>query len=282
MVNFNGDLLPASSHFTNHHNRGLRYGDALFERIKSTGKSLLFLESHYFRLMASMRQLRMEIPMEFTLEFLQEEIDKTLTAAGLSGKPAGVRLTVFRQDGVGYLPESLEVSYLIEATPLAQATFALGATPFTADLFRDYYLQADGLSRLDHAGKLPQVLASIYARDNGLDTCLLVNHRKEVAGGIHGNLFLRKGNQIKTPPQGSGCAEGVLWKVLLKQKWAENPYEITEAVVSPFELQQADELFLLDSLTGIQPITHYRKAVYGTEASEYFTRGLNELVLTEA
>lgn len=280
MVNFNGDLLPASSHFLNHQNRGLRYGDALCESIKSTGHALLFLEAHYFRLMASMRQLRMEIPMEFTLEFLQEEIDKTLVAAGLSGKPAGVRLTVFRQEGGAYLPASLEVSYVIEATPGAHAAYVLGATPFTADLFRDYYLQADGLSRLDHSNKLPQVLAGIYARDNGLDTCLLVNHRKEVAGGIGGTLFLRKGTRIKTPPLGSGCADGVLRKVLLKEQWTGNPYEMAEEAISPFELQQADELFLLDSLTGIQPVTHYRKAVFVTEAAEYFIRGLNDLALS--
>jgi branched-chain amino acid aminotransferase len=282
MINFNGDLLPASSHFLNHQNRGLRYGDALFERIRTTGTALLFWEAHYFRLMASMRQLRMEIPMEFTLEFLQEEIEKTLMAAGLSGKPAGVRLTVFRQDGGAYLPQSLEVSYLIEATPLRQATFTVGDTPYTADLFRDYYLQADGLSRLDHTGKLPQVLASIYARDNGLDTCLLLNHRKEVAEGIGGNLFLRRENQIKTPPLDSGCSDGVLRKVLLKQQWAESPYQLVEEVVSPFELQQADELFLLDPLGGIQPVSQYRKAVYGTEASEYFTQRLNALVLAGA
>ena len=47
-------------------NRGLNYGDAVFETIRVQQGKILFWEDHYFRLMASMRIMRMEIPMEFT------------------------------------------------------------------------------------------------------------------------------------------------------------------------------------------------------------------------
>ena len=46
-------------------NRGLLYGDAVFETIKAVNGQLFFWEDHYFRLMASMRILRMAIPMHF-------------------------------------------------------------------------------------------------------------------------------------------------------------------------------------------------------------------------
>ena len=70
MVNFNGKLIVSGSDFINHNNRGLRYGDALFETIRTVNGTIFFWEEHYLRLMASMRILRMEIPMHFTMEIL--------------------------------------------------------------------------------------------------------------------------------------------------------------------------------------------------------------------
>jgi len=278
MVNYNGDLLPDSNHFLNHQNRGLRFGDALSERVRYTGHALLFWEDHYFRLMAAMRQLRMEIPMNFTLEFLEGEIRKTLQASGIEDRPALIEIQVVRNGGDRYLPETLEVSYIIDAKPLDTGKFTMGMIPFTADLFKDYYLPTGALSRLAHNHKLTHVLASIYARENDLDTCLLVNHRKEIVEGLHGNLFLRKGNQIKTPPLESGCRPGILRGYLLKQAEKGGAYEWVEEVISPFELQQADELFLLDIARGVKPITRYRKAEYSQEAASRVTDLLNEMI----
>ena len=73
MINFNGSILKDSAKVFSASNRAFKYGDALFETIKVTNSSIHFLEDHYFRLMASMRMLRMEIPMHFTLEFFEKE-----------------------------------------------------------------------------------------------------------------------------------------------------------------------------------------------------------------
>ncbi len=278
MVNYNGDLLPDSAHFLNHQNRGLRFGDALSECVRYTGQSLLFWEDHYFRLMASMRQLRMEIPMNFTLEYLESEIQKSLVASGLQDRPALIEIQVVRSGGEALLPETQDVVYMISATPMEVVKYKMGRTPFLADLFKDYYLPADALGRLPHNNRLRHVLAGIFASENGLDTCILLNDRKEVAEGLQGNLFLRKGPRIKTPPLESGCRAGILRGYLLKRGIAEESYDLVEESVSPFELQQADELFMLDIVHGVQPISQYRKAIYSTEAASYVTDLLNEMI----
>jgi branched-chain amino acid aminotransferase len=282
MVNFNGDLLPDSNHFLDHQNRGLQFGDVLSERLRYTGSVLLFWEAHYFRLMASMRQLRMEIPMEFTLEYLQEEVLKTLTASGSREVPCEISITVFRRNGGRYLPPSPGISYVIDASPLESAQFPQDSPGLVADLFKDYYLQADGLSRLPHNMKLPWVLAAVYANENDFDTCLLVNHRKEIALGLHGNLFLRKGQELKTPPLTDGCSDDILRKFLLKQEWKDLPYELSEAHISPFELQQADELFMLDISSGVSSITRYRKATYTREAAAFVLDMINRYIRENA
>src|SRR5690606_3021927 len=79
MVNLNGNITENET--ISIHNRGLNYGDAVFETLRFSGGKIYFWEDHYFRLMASMRILRMEIPMNFTMEFLEEQILKTINSA---------------------------------------------------------------------------------------------------------------------------------------------------------------------------------------------------------
>ena len=104
MINFNGKIVSSSDAFFNHNNRGFKYGDALFETVRIVNGKLLFWEDHYFRLMSSMRILRMEIPMEFTMEFLEEAFLKTIAANTYNDKAVRARLTVYRNDGGNYTP----------------------------------------------------------------------------------------------------------------------------------------------------------------------------------
>ena len=73
MVNFNGNIQENSSILIEN-NRGFLFGDSVFETIKMLDNKVLFLEDHYFRLMASMRICRMEIPMNFTMEYFESQI----------------------------------------------------------------------------------------------------------------------------------------------------------------------------------------------------------------
>ena len=77
MVNLNGTLQSTQEGKVSINNRGLQYGDAVFETLKVVSNRINFWEDHYFRLMASMRILRMEIPMTFSMEFLEFHFLKT-------------------------------------------------------------------------------------------------------------------------------------------------------------------------------------------------------------
>lgn len=274
-INLDGDLLSADSHFLNHYNRGLRYGDALFETIRYTGTELLFWEDHYFRLMASMRRLRMEIPMSFTMEFLEEEIRKVLLADGAVNRPCRIRLTVFRKEGGKYTPEDRGIRYIAEHEPLSGALYQLDTSDNRADLFKDYYLHADELTGLKHSNKILHVLAGIFTSENDLQTCFLLNHNKSVAEALDGNIFLVKGNEIKTPPLADGALDGIMRKQLLKLGVADTQYQWIEASISPFELQQADEIFTTNVIRGLRPVTAYRKALYGHKVAAEILKNLN-------
>lgn len=275
MVNFNGALLERTSPFLNHTNRGLLFGDVLFEEVRAIHGQIVFWEDHYFRLMASMRILRMEIPMEFTMEFLEEQILSTLESNGFMEKPALVRITVFRDGGTTLSPEQNNVSFVLDTMALSAPFYNLDENAYEVELFKDYLINDDMLSKLDTNNKTVEVVASIFARENGYSDCILLNTKKHVVGTIHGSIFLVKDGKIKIPPLSEGAKNRVLRKKLYEIIQAIDGFEIEEAVISPFELQKADELFVVNNTTGIQPITQYRKKVYGNKTARNLLGKLN-------
>ena len=72
MINFNGQLTEQSYQIEN--NRGFFYGDSVFESIRIIDGKICFWEDHYFRLISSIRILRIDIPDHFTPDFFEENI----------------------------------------------------------------------------------------------------------------------------------------------------------------------------------------------------------------
>ncbi|MGB5420359.1 aminotransferase class IV [Algibacter sp.] len=274
MINFNGSLLENNTIISTQ-NRGYAYGDALFETIKVVSGKILFWEDHYFRLMASMRIMRMEIPMSFTMEFLEEEIQKTLTVNSLSKVTARVKLQVHRNEGGLYNPTTNEISYIISTNALSDPFYLLNDAFYEVDLFKDYYVSPSLLSTLKTNNKALNVVGSIYAKENHLNNCLLLNTNKQVVEALNGNVFLVKGNTIKTPPLADGCLKGVMRTQLISIIEALPEYELVEETISPFEIQKADEMFITNVITGIQPVSKYRKKEYGNEVAKLLLQKLN-------
>ncbi len=274
MTNFNGNILDDSTPISIN-NRGYAYGDALFETIKVSNGKVLFWEDHYFRLMASMRIMRMEIPMNFTMEFLESQIHATLNANQLQNESARVKLLVHRNEGGLYLPSQNSVGYNISVKPLDNAVFEFSDTIYEVDLFKDYYVAPTLLSTLKSNNKAINVIGSIYANENELQNCLLLNTDKKVVEALNGNLFLVKDNVIKTPPLSDGCLKGIMRTQVLRIAKTLPELKIEEASISPFELQKADELFITNAIQGIQPISKYRKKVYNSELAKRLLDKLN-------
>ena len=273
MINFNGTVTKSKELSIN--NRGYRYGDALFETIKVMGTNILFWEDHYFRLMASMRILRMEIPMTFTMEYLEKQIVETVIANGLDAATSKVRLLVHREEGGLYRPETNSIGFIITAEALENAHYLLNEGPYLVDLFKNYYVSADLLSTLKTNNKILNVVGSIYAKDNDFDNCLILNTSKNVVEALNGNIFLLKENVVKTPPLADGCLKGIMRKQVIDIIKTMPELSLLEEPISPFELQKADELFITNVVQGIQPVTQYRKKNFGIDLSRSLLSKLN-------
>jgi branched-chain amino acid aminotransferase len=260
MINFNGELVLKENIKLTTDNRGFKYGDGIFETIKVVNKKVIFWEDHYFRLMASMRMLRMKIPMEFTLEFLEKEILKTVAVLE-EGTSFRVRLNVFRKDGGLYTPKTNSINYLIEAS---ESNYQTKET-YEIDVFKDFYNYSGLLSTIKTNNRMLNTLASIYASENDLDNCILVNERKGVVEVANANIFIVKDNVVKTPALTEGCIKGIVRSKVIDILTKNKDFTIEETVISPFEIQKADEVFITNAIMGIQAVTKYKKKSFNTD-----------------
>ena len=275
MINFNGELFFEENIKLSLENRGFKYGDGIFETIKINNNRVVFWEDHYFRLMASMRMLRMKIPMKFTLEFLEKEILKTVTVND-NANSFRVRLNVFRKDGGLYTPKTNEIDYLIDVKAINYITKDV----YKVDVFKDFYNYSGLLSTIKTNNRMVNTLASIYAKENDLDNCVLINEKKGVVEVTNANIFVLKGNTVKTPALTEGCIRGVARKKVIEIISKNDEYTIEETTISPFEIQKADEVFITNAIIGIQPITNYKKKNFTSEFSSKISKSLKILEVT--
>jgi len=276
MVNFNGEIVSGNASQIAD-NRAFLYGDGVFETVKIVMGKVIFLEEHYFRLMASMRILRMEIPMDFTLEYFENQILELASAENCSSS-AKARITVYRNSGGLYMPKENNISFIISAQPLESIEYLISELPYEVDLYKDFYVTAQLLSTIKTTNRLINITGSIYAHENGLDNCLLINESKNVVEALQGNLFMLMGNRLITPPLSEGCLNGIMRKQVLMISRKLGNLEVTEEAISPFDLQKADELFITNVIMGIIPVTRYRKKDYESKLAGELVPLLNNLI----
>ena len=272
MVNFNGVLISSENIKLSLENRAFKYGDAIFETVKVLNKKVVFWEDHYFRLMASMRMLRMKIPIEFTLEFLEQEILKTV-AAQQEANEYRIRLNIFRKDGGLYTPKTNKIDFTIE---VKESTYQIKDF-YSLDVYKDFYNYSGLLSTIKTNNRMVNTLASIFADENDLDNCILLNEKKGVVEVTNGNIFVVKGKVVKTPALTEGCIKGITRLKVLEILFKNKELTVEETSISPFEIQKADEVFITNAIIGVQPVTNYKKKTFTTKIGKKIASNLRIL-----
>lgn len=275
MINYNENYINKSD--SDLLNRGFLYGDSVFESIRIVNNKIIFWEDHYMRLMSSMRIIRIEIPQSYTPDFFKLQITNTISKVNPSFT-GRVRLTIFREGGGYYTPELSSPSFIVNCSVIDSKEFFLKDSEFKVDLFKDYYIQNDLLSNLKTNNKLINVLAGIYANENNLDNCILLNNKKNVTEFLNGNLFIVRGNKIITPNLDSGCLKGVMRKKIIEYVKLLPEFSIEETVISPFDLLSANEIWLTNSILGIINVTNYRNKSFSNDVAKIFIDFLNKKV----
>ena len=271
----NGNFQPVDQPVISHHNRAFCYGDALFETIHCLGTQPQFIENHWSRLSQGMKLLKMIAGKDLNRNMLEHFIGKLLNK-NRTFKGARIRLTVFRDEGGLYTPETNSVSWLMESSTLEQERYELNHKGLYIDIFDGMHKPVNMISNLKTTNALTYVLAGIYRKENDLDECLILNQYGRIAESISSNVFLVKDEQVVTPPLTEGCISGTMRHTVFDLA-VQAGYPIGERAVIEKNLLDADEVLLTNAIQGIRWVAAYKDRRYYNFVARKLITKLNEV-----
>lgn len=248
-VNYNGHFFPENALPVAASDVGLRYGVSLFETMRWRGGKVPLLAGHYDRLKAGMKVFQTALPSSFTLEALQTEIEKTVKQNVVMGD-ARIRLQVtpdFEAKALHPFPGML---FRIECTACEPLAFnGLGLKVDFSE--NDYRSNPSPFCFFKTGNYAPCFLASLEAKNRGLDDVFLLNARGNVGESATANVFCTESNRLLTPPLSEGIVAGVARGRLL-QVLSHSGFIIEEEPLSKVRLLQADAIFLTNAFRGLR------------------------------
>jgi branched-chain amino acid aminotransferase len=215
-INFNGSYIHSEESFINADNRGLRYGDGLFETIKVADNKIHLASYHFERLFSSMKTLQFDIPEFFTAENLSEQI-LSLCEKNDHQDSARVRVIVFRGNGKLFDAENNFPNYIIQTEEIPNKKFSINENGLVVDIFEDGRKSCDKFSNIKSNNFLIYAMAAIYAKKNQLDDCFILNSYDRVCESTISNIFCIKDKIIYTPALSEGCVAGIMRRFLLEK-----------------------------------------------------------------
>lgn len=257
---YNGEVIPAETPIITAGNRGLRFGDGIFETIKLINGAMPLFTLHMERLNHGLTVLNMQLPAPYTTDYISQVIQVLYNRNAVEGA-ARVRLTAVRGNGSLFVAEEPYASLIIQVEPLANDYLLLNETGYTIDVCPGIQKSCDQLCNLKSNNYLPYVMAAQYARQHQLNDCLVLNAHNRICDGTIANVFRIHQNNIYTPPLAEGGVAGVMRKYLLTEL-PKAGYTVQEKICTPEELEAATEVFLTNALYGIRWVGKFRNKAY--------------------
>lgn len=235
--------------------RGLAYGDGLFETIAVRGGRAVLLPRHLARLAEGLRRLSIDLD----LSALEAELRAFFAELG-----EGVaKLIITRGDGLrGYAPpQPAHPRRILLGSPLPSYPAANAEQGVRLFSCRTRLAEQPLLAGLKHLNRLEQVLARGEWQDTGIAEGLMRDTSGRVIEGVFSNLFLVRDGVLLTAELSRCGVAGVMRAEVLEQAARLGiPCEIRD--IGFDELLAADELFLCNSLYGIWPVRELASSVW--------------------
>jgi 4-amino-4-deoxychorismate lyase len=235
--------------------RGLQYGDALFETMACRDGVARFMARHLARLHRGCERLGFPPPDDAQLSA------EVAAAAGAGAAVVKLLLTRGRARARGYAPRGDEVPLrILLRYPAPAADAALTAEGVRVTVSPVRLGENPLLAGLKHANRLEQVLARRALQDAGIMEALMFSSSGALIGGTMSNVFLVHGGVLQTPQLERCGVAGVMRAVVLELA-AQLRLPVEERTLGAAQLHEAQELFLTNALIGIRPVRELEGAV---------------------
>jgi len=264
--NFNGKMYPGGSPVVGADNRGLRYGDGLFETMKMKSGKIIFEDEHFARLWKGLNVLQFDIPKHFSAGKLQKEIG-LLANKNKHQAAARIRLNVFRGDGGLYDAKNHVPNFIIQSWLLPEGNGEWNSNGLVMGIYEDAKKSCDILSNLKHNNYLPYVMAALAAKKEKWNDAILLNTHGRICDTTIANIFIIKDKVVYTPSLSEGCVAGIMRKSVIRHLLNTN-HELVEKDINTETLLTADEVFLTNSIYNLRWVQRIGDSIYGNLATQ--------------
>lgn len=224
--------------------RGLAYGDGLFETMRIVAGEVQRLGFHLDRLLLGCERLALPHPG-------RSELENKIRQAAAAIDTGNLKLMLTRGEGPrGYAPPARPTPTIILLPARAPAPSVTELAVATLELRLGENVKLAGIK---HLNRLEQVLARLELGDLDADEGLMLSTSGAVIGGTSRNLFAVYGGIVKTPAVDRAGIAGVMRRAVL-ERCAELEIAATECELTRGDLGLADELFMTNALVGVQSV----------------------------
>ncbi|MAA76425.1 MAG: hypothetical protein CML73_00105 [Rhodobiaceae bacterium] len=236
--------------------RGFLLGDGVFETLYATGTGVVYFNQHWQRLISALDLIDINIPyspndiLRVCQELINHMHGETDGENNNQLQPFVLRLSVSRGNGgrgLAINPDA-QPTWFITAAPCPPPPKSV--TLHVSTLCRP----SDNLtSRIKSLSYMDNILARKEAIIAGADEALMLNEAGLVSCAAASNIFIFKNNNWITPPTSDGTLDGIIrGEILNMGKLDDAP--IREESLTLAQVQEADYIFICNSLTGAVPV----------------------------
>ncbi len=254
LIYLNGKLVSKEDAKISVFDHGFLYGDGVFEGIRVYDGNVFRLEEHIDRLYESAKTIAMTIPMP-----PEEMTQATLGTVAASGqRDAYIRLVVSRGPGdLGIDPRKCAkptVVIIVDSIQLYPPELYEKGISLVTSSFRRIPMQCLD-PRIKSLNYLNNILAKIEATRAGAPEAVMLNYSGRVAECTADNIFIVKGEELRTPPLMEGALGGVTRGAVMDLA-LEAGIPCHETRMGLHDLYNADECFLTGTGAEIMPVTN--------------------------
>ena len=271
--NFNGKLFSEHELVAGPDNRGLRYGDGLFETLKYRNQELIQADEDFARLWKGLNLLEFDRPKLFTPDLIEHEILQLLRKNNHTS--ARVRFSVIRGNGGLYDTKNHSPNYIIQSWQLEQRTGALNENGLQLCIYPDARKSIDKFSNLKHNNYLPYFMGALFAKAQQCNDAVILNSAGRICDTTIANIFFTKAQSIYTIPLEEGCVAGIMRNFIIEQL-SRSGYPVIEKAISEDDLVEADEIFLTNSIYNMRWVAGIGNKKYSNSMVKKIYRQLSE------
>lgn len=273
LVYIDGSYYPKSQAKVSVYDHCFLYGDGVFEGIRAYDGRVFKLDEHIDRLYSSAKAIKLEIPM--SKEELKKVIIDTLRVNEL--KDAYVRVVITR--GIGDLgldvrkcPKASIIVIVEPWGPYYGDLYERGLKVITASIRRHSPRCLN--PNIKACNYLNNILAKIEANLAGADEAIMLTMEGYVSEGTGDNVFVVKNGELITPPA-VYILRGITRQAIIELA-NEMGIPVKEQDITPYDLYNADEVFLTGTAAEVAPVVEVDGRIIGDGKPGPMTKKLSE------